>query len=68
MLSIANKILSALPGNGKKTLIGGLVSIAVLFFPDFPVNEADAHKVIESLGFLYLIAGLLHKYVKAKLK
>jgi hypothetical protein len=68
-----DKILKALPFNGKKTGIGLAISVIAIFFPDFPITEelgADLlntiTKIIELGGNAYLILGLLHKWIKTK--
>lgn len=74
MLEKLNKILSKLPFNGKKTGIGVALSAILFFFPDFPLSElqidqviADCLKIAEYFGNLYVVLGVLHKWVKAKL-
>jgi hypothetical protein len=66
MLTILNNILSKLPFNGKKSAIGFIGSLALYFWPDFPVPELE--KILEYGANIYLLLGVLHKYVKAKLK
>jgi hypothetical protein len=74
MLNFLNKILAILPFNGKKTGIGVVLSALAYFFPDFPLGEAQIDEVIKSAlkifeygGNIYLVLGVLHKYIKAKL-
>ena len=67
MLSIFDDILAKLPGNGRKTLIGGLISAVLFFFPDFPLNEDLAGQLAQSFGVVYLALGLLHKWIKARI-
>lgn len=66
MLSLIDDILAKLPGNGKKTLIGGVLAAVVWVFPDFPLSEDGLSKLIEYSGYIYLTLGALHKWVKAK--
>ena len=73
MLEKINQLLSKLPFNGKKTGIGVALSAILFFFPDFPLAEtqidkiiADGLKIVEYFGNLYVIIGVLHKYIKAK--
>lgn len=73
MLDLFNKVLSKLPANGKKTYIGIVVSLLALLFPDFPLNETQIDEVIKSFlkivelgGNIYLVLGVLHKWIKAK--
>lgn len=74
MLKYLNKILAILPFNGKKTAIGAILSAVLFFFPDFPIGEAEVDKVVKSFlsilehgSNIYLVLGLLHKYIKAKI-
>ena len=74
MLKILNKILAILPFNGKKTGIGVVISALAFFFPDFPLGEAQIDEVVRSFlqiielgGNIYLVLGVLHKWIKSKL-
>ena len=67
MLKLFNKLLSKLPANGKKSAIGAVAIALAWFLPGFPVGEAELNKIIEHGGYFYLIAGLVHKYLKEKL-
>jgi hypothetical protein len=74
MLKILNKILAILPFNGKKTGIGVVISALAFFFPDFPLGEAQIDEVVKSFlqiielgGNIYLVLGVLHKWIKSKL-
>lgn len=67
MLALLNRLLSKVPGNGKKTIIGIVLSAIALAWPDFPLSEGHVNQVLEAVGTLYLIVGLLHKWIKAKL-
>jgi len=73
MLDLLNKILSKLPFNGKKTGIGLVLSALMFFFPDFPLGEAQIDEVVKSFlkivelgGNIYLVLGVLHKWIKTK--
>lgn len=73
MLKILNKALSYLPFNGKKSLVGLILSLIAIVFPDFPLEESHIngvinafHSITEFLGPIYLVIGLLHKWIKAK--
>lgn len=65
MLTIINELLKKLPFNGSKTIIGLVSSIVLYFLPDFPI--AELQKFLEYLSSAYLVLGLLHKYIKAKI-
>lgn len=67
MLELFNKLLSKLPANGKKSAIGAVAIALAWMLPGFPVGEAELNKLIEYGGYFYLIAGLVHKYIKAKI-
>jgi hypothetical protein len=73
MFKTINNILSKLPFNGSKTGIGLVVTVLGLFFPGLPLGESEIQDVIQSLativealGNIYLVVGVLHKYIKAK--
>ena len=65
MLAKLNDILSKLPLNGKKSVIGVISSVLLFALPDFPI--AELNKLLEALALGYASAGLLHKYVKKKI-
>lgn len=74
MLQYLSKILAILPFNGKKTAIGAVLSAVFFFFPDFPLGEAQIDEVVKSFlkiveygGNIYLVLGVLHKWIKAKI-
>jgi hypothetical protein len=72
MLELINKVLSAIPLNGYKTLIGVLLSI--LAAANAVLTTADGQAVLAALmthpidwiAVITLLVGLIHKYVKAK--
>jgi hypothetical protein len=75
MLKYLNDLLKLLPFNGKKTIIGIVLSLVAVVFPDFPLNESHLtdfinaiYKISEYFGPIYLVIGLLHKWIKAKQK
>jgi len=74
MLKVLNDILAKLPFNGKKTGIGIVLSAIFYFFPDFPLQENQIDEVIKSAlklveygSNIYVVLGILHKYIKAKI-
>ncbi len=73
MVKILNDLLSKLPFNGKKSVVGVILSIIGYAFPDFPLNEGTVlaaveafQKLSEYAGPIYLAIGLLHKWIKTK--
>lgn len=73
MLNLLNKLLSKLPANNYKTIIGAVITGLCLLFPDFPKNDLGdvgslVSKVISDVGQVILVVGVLHKFIKAKLK
>jgi hypothetical protein len=73
MLSIFNKLLSKIPGNGYKSFIGLILTACGYLWSDFPREELGdvsglAQKIVEISGHVFLIVGILHKFIKAKLK
>ena len=67
MLELFNKLLSKLPLNGKKSIVGALLAALVWAFPHFPLGQEHLEKIVEYSGYFYLIVGLLHKWIKSKL-
>ncbi len=71
-MNILNKLLSFIPGNGYKTIVGSTASI-VLFVQSI-LTTADGAQLMEALStrplnwvaISVLVLGILHKYVKAK--
>lgn len=72
MIDIINKVLSLIPGNGYKTLIGILLS--VLAAANAVITTTDGQQLLALLGthpidwiaVITLLVGLIHKYVKVK--
>lgn len=67
MLAFIDKVLSKLPGNGKKTVLG-MVSLVLgaavsKFMPADQALELAA-RVMEYFGWSYGALGLVHKAVK----
>lgn len=71
MLSILNELLKKLPANGYKTIIGTIITGFYYLFPDFPKEQiGQAGELLSQIfgigGQLYLVLGVLHKWVKTK--
>lgn len=62
MISILDKLLSKLPGNGWKSVVGFILTYIPFVFPGFPVGTAQT--LIEQIGEVLLTLGILHKAVK----
>lgn len=61
MLSLFDKVLSALPGSGWKTQFGWLLTVIPVVIPTL-MGPAEA--VVQSVGQVVLAVGVLHKAVK----
>lgn len=62
MLFILDKILSFLPANRWKTIIGFVLVSLPQVVPNFPVGEAQ--NAVTLIGQLYMSLGLIHRAVK----
>lgn len=62
MLAILDKLLSKLPGNGKKSILGFILMYLPVVLPGFPVGEID--NLINIAGQALLSIGLIHKAIK----
>ena len=72
MTYLLNNVLSKLPLNGYKAILGGVVTALYYTFPDLPKEELGkvsdlVAQLVGIAGQLYLVAGVIHKYVKAKI-
>ncbi len=62
MLFILDKILSFLPANRWKTIVGFILVSIPQIVPGFPVGEAQT--LITAIGQVIMSLGLIHKAVK----
>ncbi|HPC91668.1 MAG TPA: hypothetical protein PLJ74_05385 [Myxococcota bacterium] len=62
MLFMLDKILSILPANRWKSIIGFILVSLPHVIPNFPVGEAE--NAVTLIGQLYLSLGLIHRAVK----
>lgn len=62
MLGLFDKVLSKLPGNGWKSVVGYVLQYVPIVVPGFPV--ALAGDAITKVGEALLALGLIHKAVK----
>lgn len=61
MNELFDKLLSKIPGNGLKSVVGGLITA----FPyAFPTLVEPLNATIQSVGAVILGIGLLHKAIK----
>lgn len=72
-MKLLNNLLSKIPLNGYKSVIGVILTACGYFWADFPREELGdvsglAQKVVEVGGQVLLVVGVIHKFVKAKVK
>lgn len=62
MLKFIDMLLSKLPGNGNKSIIGFILMYLPVIIPGFPVGEID--NLVNIAGQALLSIGLIHKAIK----